>query len=153
MVERRLEVNSQIPQQILCVDDNSDTCELIEIFFAQSDLKVVSVKSIAETNELMSKESFALYVLDSKLSDGESSVLIKQIRETDKTTPIVVYSGDAQQTHIENSLASGVNEYVVKPNWDKLIETVKSLLAETSHSDLKSTQSFGFSQSNNQYQI
>jgi DNA-binding NtrC family response regulator len=146
-------MDSQFSKQILCVDDNSDTCELIEMFFAQSGLKVVSVKSIAETKELISKESFALYILDSKLSDGESSVLIKQIRETDKITPIVVYSGDAQQAHIENTLAFGVNEYVVKPNWDKLIETVKNLLAETSYSDLKSSQIYGAMQSNNQNQI
>lgn len=146
-------MDSQFSKQILCVDDNSDTCELIEMFFAQSGLKVVTVKSIAETKKLISKESFSLYILDSKLNDGNSSELIEQIRETDKTTPIVVYSGDAQKAHIENSLASGVNEYVVKPNWDELVETVKNLLAKTSYSDLKSSQSYGVIQNNNQNQI
>ena len=79
--------------------------------------------------------------------------LIERIRETDKITPIVVYSGDAQKAHIENSLASGVNEYVVKPNWDELVETVKNLLAKTSYSDLKSSQSYRIIQNNNQNQI
>lgn len=146
-------MDSQFSKQILCVDDNSDTCELIEMFLAQSGLKIVTVKSIAETKKLISKESFSLYILDSKLNDGNSSELIEQIRETDKTTPIVVYSGDAQKAHIASSLASGVNEYVVKPNWDELVETVKNLLAKTSYSDLKSSQSFGVMQNNNQNQI
>ncbi len=141
-------MNGQFSKQILCVDDNSDTCELITMFFAQSGLKVVTVKSIAETKQLISKESFALYILDSKLSDGHSSELIKQIRETDKTTPIVIYSGEAQRAHITNSIAEGANEYVVKPNWDELLATVKALLTKTSYSDLKSSQSFSAMQNN-----
>ncbi|HEX8266566.1 MAG TPA: response regulator [Pyrinomonadaceae bacterium] len=146
-------MDSQFSKQILCVDDDSDTCELIEMFFAQSGLKIVTVKSIAETKKLIGKESFSLYILDSKLNDGNSSELIERIRETDKTTPIVVYSGDAQKAHIASSLADGVNEYVVKPNWDELVETVKNLLAKTSYSDLKSSKSYGVIQNNNQNQI
>lgn len=135
-------MNIQTPRRILCVDDDSDTCELITMFFGQSGLEVVTAGSIAEALRFIGKEKFALYILDSRLSDGNSLELAQTIRTTDNITPIVVYSGDTQKTHISNLSAAGVNEYIVKPNWNKLLETVTGLLSKTRYSDLKSVQSF-----------
>ena len=135
-------MNSQAPQRILWIDDISDTCELAKMFFWQAGLEVITAGTIAEALKLIRKEKFALFILDSRLKDGDSLELAQTIRASDKITPIVVYSGDAVEAHVTNALAAGANEYVVKPDWNKLLETVKSLLTKTSYSDLKSAQSF-----------
>lgn len=141
-------MNGQTLQRILCIDDDSDTCELITMFFGQSGLEVVTAGNIAEASELIGKEKFSLYILDSRLSDGDSLELAQIIRAADKTTPIIVYSGDSQKTHVTNLFAAGANEYVVKPNWDELLETAKDLLAKTRYSDLKSAHGFAHLPSN-----
>jgi DNA-binding response OmpR family regulator len=115
--------------RVLCVEDDKDSCELITFILSQKEYEVISAQSLEKAFELIKNEEFALYILDDWLPDGNGTDLCRKIREFDKTTPIIFYSGAARTVDIETAVEAGANEYLVKPNgWDNLLETVTRLI-------------------------
>lgn len=57
--------------------------------------------------------------------------LTRRIREFDSDTPILFYSGAAQESAKESACASGAQGYLVKPaGMDELVDKVAGLIAE-----------------------
>jgi CheY-like chemotaxis protein len=50
--------------------------------------------------------------------------------EFDPQTPIIIYSGAALESNVEEALRAGANVFVSKPHIGKLLETVKVMLFE-----------------------
>lgn len=116
-------------KRILCVDDDQSTCELLTTMLAISDLEAVSVSDVGEALEMMKGEQFSLYIIDSQMSGASGLSLCKQIRQLDKDTPIIIFSGNAHQSDRDAGMLAGANAYLVKPDSSNLIATVKRLLA------------------------
>ena len=115
--------------QILCVEDDEDTCELMTYILSQEDFDVSSADTVEKAFQLAKTEKFALYILDDWLPDGNGTDLCRKIKEFDKTAPVIFYSGAARAADIEAAMEAGADEYLVKPNgWDKLLETVHRLV-------------------------
>lgn len=74
-------------KRILCVDDHSDTCELISIIL--KDYDVTSAYSMADAINRATAERFDLYLLDYHLPDGTGLELCLLIRGFDRDTPIL----------------------------------------------------------------
>jgi CheY-like chemotaxis protein len=55
-------------------------------------------------------------------------VLCRKIREFDRHTPIIFYSGAAFDSDKEEALYAGAQAYVAKPHIEQLIQTVHRLL-------------------------
>lgn len=103
-------------RQILLVDDNYDTCEMMTLFLGLSDFKVRYAQTMAEGWRMAQSKSFDLCLLDSQLPDGSGYDLCRQIRTMSPTLPVVFYSGDAFDTDRQQGLAAGAQAYLVKPN-------------------------------------
>ncbi|HEX8353865.1 MAG TPA: response regulator [Pyrinomonadaceae bacterium] len=116
--------------RILCVEDNQDTCELLTTLLGVSDLEAVAVSTAAEALRLMKAERFDLYLMDGRLPDADGVALCEQIRQVDKITPVVFFTGKAYESDREAALAAGADAYVIKPDTDTLVPTVKRLLEE-----------------------
>lgn len=84
--------------RILCVDDDSDWCQLLEIMLRQLDDKtsVTIVKSFREAAILIGNSSFDLYILDNTLLDGIGTDLCRIIRQTNLDSPVMFYSAMAR---------------------------------------------------------
>lgn len=85
--------------RVLCVDDNTDTCELV-----QEALKEWNVSfDHAQQEGLRSAawRSFNLILLDYRLPDGNGLDLCRQIRTFDVTTPILLITADHALSHEE----------------------------------------------------
>ena len=74
-------------KQILCVDDSTDTCELVTHIL--KDYKVTPAYSMADAVKRATAEKYDLYLLDYHLPDGTGLELCLMLRAFDRDTPIL----------------------------------------------------------------
>jgi DNA-binding response OmpR family regulator len=120
----------EVKCRILCIDDHEDTSEMLGLILAQEAYEVVTARSVEEAIRLTGDGEFDLYVLDKHLPDGSGLDLCSKLQKVTPGVPCLVYSGDAYEVHRSEALAAGADAYVVKPDIDGLIETVRQLLTE-----------------------
>lgn len=117
--------------RIVCVDDNKDTCDLLEMWLehAAFDYDVEAVETSAEALELMGRRDADLYVLDSSVAGIDPLTLLQTIREADKKTPILIFSGLTKRIDRDEALAAGANEHLAKPaDSEDFIAAIERLL-------------------------
>ena len=117
-------------KRILCVDDNADICDLLTTMLGRSNLDVIAVADVSAALRLMEQEQFSLYILDGQLPGISGFSICEDIRKIDRKTPIIIYSGMAYQSDIDAGMLAGANAYLVKPEIEELIPTVKRLLEQ-----------------------
>ncbi|MFN2406859.1 MAG: response regulator transcription factor [Pyrinomonadaceae bacterium] len=103
-------------RRILYIEDHADTRELVTLLLAQKSYEVITGSTIASGVSLASAGEFDLYLLDSWLPDGSGLDLCQQIRQFDKTTPILFYSAAAYAADHDQALKRGAQAYLVKPS-------------------------------------
>lgn len=123
-------MNSSAPQ-ILYIEDDADTRELVSIVLTTSNCNV----TLAETDDkalLLAKTiQFDLYLLDNWIPGGSGIDLCRKLREFDLSTPILFYSGAVYDRDKEEAFASGAQAYLTKPaHNDQLVEEVFRLISE-----------------------
>lgn len=116
-------------RRVLCVDDDEDTCSMLCGLLGLIDCQASTAATAAEALELIGHGRFDLYLLDNWLPGGSGVELCRKIRESDKSTPIVFYSGAGLESEREEALAAGAQAYLVKPGGAAaLVETIRRLL-------------------------
>ncbi len=115
---------------ILCIDDHEDTSEILKLILAQEDYEVTIAVTAHQALELASSQEFDLYVLDRHLPDGSGLELCQKFGALTPGVPCIFYSGDAYDIHRSEAFAAGADAYVVKPDIEKLIDSVRQLLSE-----------------------
>ncbi|MCA1564124.1 MAG: response regulator [Acidobacteria bacterium] len=123
-------------KRILCVDDDASTCELLTTMLGFSDLEAISALDVDEALQKIKSEKFSLYILDSQMPSVAGLSLCEQVRELDKDTPIIIFSGRARQTDLDAAKLAGADAYLIKPDSSNLIDTVKRLLRATRDTSL-----------------
>jgi len=115
------------PPSILCVDDDVDTCDYLTILFREFRFEVVH--SISRAVPTLAAQSHDLYILDNWLPDGSGIELCRTIRLKYPSVPILFTSGSSLPNEIDEALAAGADEYLLKPCEPlKLREIVKDLI-------------------------
>lgn len=120
-------------RRILYIEDHEDTRELVTLLLAQKSYEVITGATIETGVELAGAGEFDLYLLDSWLPDGSGLELCKQIRQFDKTTPIIFYSAAAYATDSDLALKCGAQAYLVKPSQPSELCDLVTRLIECSH--------------------
>jgi DNA-binding response OmpR family regulator len=115
---------------VLCIDDHEDTSEMLKFLLIQEDYEVTTALTMQEALGLAASQEFDLYVLDRHLPDGSGLELCARLNEATPGVPCIFYSGDAYDVHRFEALAAGADDYVVKPDIDGLIESVRKLLSQ-----------------------
>lgn len=120
---------SPIAKRILCVDDDEDTCTMLNVFLNQAGFDVVTAQSSVQGLELAQSQKFDLYLLDLWLKGDDSKIeLFRRIRQFDDATPIVIYSADARQATQDGLSKANVQAFLTKPKGlDTLIQTIMQL--------------------------
>lgn len=119
------------PPRVLYADDNEDACFMLGTILAFSNIETTSANTIAEALRLARAEQFDLYLLDSRFPEGSGIDLCRQLREFNRSIPIVFYSGSAYELDKAEGFAAGANAYLVKPNSDGIAETVHNLVKQS----------------------
>ena len=100
---------------ILYIEDHEDTRELVTLVLAESNHRVTTTSSSKDALRLAREQHFDLYILDSWLADGTGIELCQRLREFDRGTPIMFFSGAAYETDKQAALDNGAQCYLVKP--------------------------------------
>ncbi|MFL6215988.1 MAG: response regulator transcription factor [Blastocatellia bacterium] len=118
--------------RILFLDDNDDTCELVELILNQAGYEVVLGRSVEDGLRLTRDKQFDLILLDWFLSDGIGLDLCRAVREFDGNTPIFFYTGMAYEQHIRTALQAGAQGCLVKPvEMETLLQTIADRIGKT----------------------
>jgi two-component system, OmpR family, response regulator len=96
----------------------------------QENYEVTAVKTVSEAPARARAESFSLCVPDEWLPRDAGLGLCRKIREFDRHTPIVFYSGAATDSDKEEALYAGAQAFVAKPRAEELIPAVHRQFAD-----------------------
>lgn len=116
--------------RILFIDDHEDASEMMKLILSNEDYEVVTAVTIVEALEQATESEFDLYVLDRNLPDGSGLELCQKLTQLTPDVPCIFYSGDAYAIHRSEALAAGAQDYIAKPDIDRLIQKVNQLLSE-----------------------
>jgi DNA-binding response OmpR family regulator len=121
----------ELKSQILCIEDDEDTCELVTFVFNRAGYEIKSC-SQADCLKNTHEEMFLAIILDHYF-DGINGVdICEEIRSFDKTTPIIFLSGEARQTEIDKAMSAGANAYLIKPtDFEKLVPTTIEFIEQS----------------------
>ena len=118
--------------KILLVDD-SRTIRNIQ----KSTLKSLGHEDILEASDgvealkIKAETPPDLMLVDWNMPNMDGITLIRKIRETDKTTPIIMCTTEAEKSRILEAVKAGVNNYVVKPfTAETLSERIEQTMAK-----------------------
>ena len=106
-------------KQILCVDDQTDFCELVAIALDQ--VKVISAGTKSKAIALARTNPFDLYLLDYHLPDGNGVDLCRSLRTFDSKTPILFITATSSMTESQ-AILEGAQGLVHKARGEFLWE-------------------------------
>lgn len=109
-------------KSILCVDDDADTCELLE--FLLDEYEFVSAHSLEKAFGLIESRRFDLFIFDNWLPDGSGIELCRKVRSSGFEAPIIFVSGAAQEENVQEAIGSGANKYLTKPCEPDLLKKI-----------------------------
>ena len=85
-----------------------------------------ALKAIAENGG-----PFDLMLVDWNMPNMDGLTLVQKVRETNKTTPIIMVTTEAEKPRIIEAIKAGVNNYVVKPfTPDGLLTKISETMAK-----------------------
>lgn len=115
--------------RVLFIEDDADTRDLVSFVLTRENFEVVLAGDSEEALLAAGKMSFELYLIDNWLP-GESGVdLCKRLREFDRRTPILFYSGAAYEHDKRAAFAAGAQGYLTKPSeLGELVQEVSQLI-------------------------
>ena len=119
--------------QVMVVDDNSDTCELLRIVLEQAGAAVVVAQNIESAVEVFRKCPSHAVIADIRIGNEDGYDLLKAIREYNANyhgfTPTVAVTGFASPEDQERAKAAGFNAYIAKPfDPTEVVSTVARVL-------------------------
>ena len=132
--------SSSSRQLILVVDDDPLITRLLEARLTTPGRRVASMASITAARQFLSRTKPDLVLLDLFLPDGDGRTLLNEIRHDEKlaNTPVIVISGAADRSVVDDVVALGADGFVGKPFLgDELAARVSVTLQGTSSSSGK----------------
>lgn len=119
--------------KILLVDD-SRTIRNIQ----KNTLKTLGHEDVLEAADglealaCLAQQKVDLMLVDWNMPNMDGITLIRKVRETDKATPIIMVTTEAEKSRVIEAVKAGVNNYVVKPfSAETLSEKINQTMAKT----------------------
>ena len=122
--------SSPLPR-VLCVDDDEDSRIILIMLLKSALIEAKAVGTGAQALSSIQTERFDLYLLDSRLPDLDGFDLCRQMRDFDPQTPILFFSGAAYEADKKRGIEAGANAYVIKPDLDGLLGSIKQFVSRT----------------------
>ncbi len=119
---------------ILVVDDESRMRKLIKDFFKQKNYNIIEAEdgevALKVYNE--NKEKIGLILLDVMMPKLDGWSVLRQIRQDNKTVPVVMLTARSEEQDELFGFELGVDEYITKPFSPKiLVARVEAILKRT----------------------
>ena len=115
--------------RILFVEDHEDTRNMLTVMLGRQGYDLKTAPSFDEGLRMAREESFDLFLLDFHFADGTGRELCERIREFDRETPILFFSGSHPKVQQE-ALSCGAQGFVLKPDLDALRTEIRKNLGQ-----------------------
>ncbi|MEM8914571.1 MAG: response regulator [Pseudomonadota bacterium] len=105
------------PVKVLFVEDNPGDVRLVhELFMSEfgNQFMLVDAPNLANAIELLGSEMFDAALLDPNLPDADNPKSIEKLREVAPNLPIIVLTGELDETVISPAFVAGADDYLVK---------------------------------------
>jgi len=102
--------------KILLVDDSKTMRSIQKSVLSQ--LGYSEIEEACDGQDALSKVGAFepdLMLVDWNMPIMDGITFVKQIRQTDKTTPIIMVTTESEKSRVIEAIKAGVNNYVVKP--------------------------------------
>jgi len=124
--------------RVLLVEDNDDSREMLAVLFAQFDLQITAVASVAEAVKSIEQAKPDILISDIGMPDEDGYDLIRKVRqlpaEKGGKIPAIALTGYASLQDRNRALKAGYQEHLSKPvDVDELFELVKNILDKENH--------------------
>jgi len=116
--------------RVLCVDDDEDSRAMLTALLRLELMEAKAVGTGAQALSSIRAEQFDLYLLESRLPDVDGFELCRRLRAIDPHTPILFFSGAALEADVKKGIEAGANAYLVKPDLDGLVGSIKQFASE-----------------------
>ena len=114
-------------RRILSVDDHEDTLSILRAMLGEYGYDLTPALSVEEGLRLAKSQDFDLFLLDFKFADGTGKELCERIREFDRETPILFFSG-THPIQQQEAVSCGAQAFVMKPDFEGLRQHIKQVL-------------------------
>ncbi len=121
--------------EVLVVEDNADTRELIAFVLEQSGAKAIAVASAREALEILSHSQPDILLSDIGMPEMDGYTLMRQIRalplERGGNIKAIALTAFAAEIDYQQAISAGFHEHISKPIMpDKLIKAIVSLVGQ-----------------------
>lgn len=120
--------------KILLVDDSKTMRNIQKSVLGQ--LGYTEIEEACDGQDALSKvKAFDpdLMLVDWNMPNMDGLSFVKAYRQTDKTTPIIMVTTEAEKSRVIEAIKAGVNNYVVKPfTPDLLSQRIQETMAKCS---------------------
>jgi CheY-like chemotaxis protein len=106
-----------VPNRILVVDDDPTVCELIHEVLAAADMDSITFTDSNRAAIQITEERFEAIFLDVRMPPPDGIELTRQARASglNRTTPIVVITGEEDNTVLKRAFEVGASFFLFKP--------------------------------------
>ena len=106
-----------MPSRVLVIDDDPVICELIEEVLRSAEMESFSLTNSSEAVAHLSREKFGAVFLDVRMPSPDGIELTEQIRTggLNRTTPIVIVTGDEDRAVLARAFQAGASFFLFKP--------------------------------------
>jgi DNA-binding NtrC family response regulator len=116
--------------RILVVDDDQDSCELVEKILKKDGYRVVTLTDGRKVDEELRKNDIHLAIIDLKMPEVSGLDVVQTIRHHDSDCAVILMTGYATLDSAVSALRGGVVDYLRKPvREDELLGAVRRALA------------------------
>jgi len=118
---------------ILIVEDNELTAKQLFMMLKSEKYDCDVASGYREAQDYIDKNNYSLILLDWNLGDGDGLVLLKEIREMEIKTPVLMLSANSEIDSRVAVLDSGADDYLCKPYSNvELLARMRALLRRES---------------------
>lgn len=101
--------------RILLVEDTVDVAEAIVTRFGRRGDAVDSAATLEEAQDHVAIQDYDLVIVDIGLPDGSGATLLRELRDANDSTPILMLTARGTIDDRVSALDSGADDYLVKP--------------------------------------
>ena len=116
--------------KILIVEDDKPLVDALNKKLIKSGFEIVLAYNGEEGLEKIKTENPDLILLDIVMPVMDGITMLKELRKTDKDTPVIILSNLSGDDKLSEALASGSHDYLVKTNYtlEEIINKIKETL-------------------------